>query len=301
MKKRVIVIGGINMDIVAFTKDHPKEGETVLGDSLKYFPGGKGANQAIASSKLGSETLLIGKVGDDSFGSTLISFLKSQKVKLKVSKTNKASTGVGIITVASSSKDNTIVSVSGANLELIKRDIANVSLHQGDILVGQCETSLSVVEELFRRGRNMKTVNVFNVAPAQKISNKLMSLVDVLIVNTTELEIISKSNINTSDISSIKTAINKITNKKLSVIVTLGKNGVIAFIHNKFFIVKGRKVKVVDPTGAGDCFVGAFASQLSKGVNLVNAIKFSNTAASLSVTKMGASAMPTLKEVNKFN
>ncbi len=298
---KVIVIGSINMDVVAFTKRHPKSGETVLGTDLKYFPGGKGANQAVASAKLGAKTMLVGKVGEDLFGNQLLQFLDEQHIETQISKTSDAPTGVGFITVATDTSDNTIVVVFGANFKLTKEEVENIPLEKGDVLVGQFEVPHEVTEFFFRRGKEVGTTNIFNAAPAQHISLSLMSLIDILVVNETELEVVSGRSVDVNSLDSVIEAAKQVRQGSRNLVVTIGDKGAIVLTQTESFTVPGRKVQAVDTTGAGDCFIGAVASQIAQGNSLADAIKFANIAASISVTREGAGpSMPTLEEVQKL-
>lgn len=298
---KVIVAGSINMDIVAFTQKHPRTGETVFGSDLKYFPGGKGANQAVASAKLGVKTVMVGMVGKDNFGDDLINFIVEQGVENWISAKEGVPTGTALITVSSETSDNTIVVIPGANFELAKRDISDVEVTKGDVLVCQFEIPIETVEAFFIKGRKAKTINILNPAPARPISKALLELTDVLVLNETELELITKSLVDISDVNSIEKAVKKIRMTDQVIIVTLGEKGVIAFVKDDIVRVKARRVKAVDTTGAGDCFVGAFAAKLSAKASIIEAIKFANTAASICVTKRGAgTSMPTIEDVNEI-
>ncbi|MFA5886324.1 MAG: ribokinase [Patescibacteria group bacterium] len=295
---KVIIAGSINQDIVVFAHHHPKIGETVFGNNLKYFPGGKGANQAIASAKLGARTVMLGRVGNDTFGEQLIVFLKQQNVETQILVEKDGPTGTAIITVAGQNSDNTIVVIPGANFLFTAQDIKDVSLEKGDILVSQFEIPIETVEAFFRKGRVAETINVFNPAPAQIISQSLLDIVDILILNETELSFISGMLVDVSSEESIKNAVQKIKNNNLIIVVTLGERGVIAFTDGNIIKVPGRKVKVIDTTGAGDCFVGALAASMARGKTFTESLVSANIAASISVTREGAgSSMPSLDEV----
>ncbi|MBP9711559.1 MAG: ribokinase [Candidatus Pacebacteria bacterium] len=294
---RVIVAGSINMDIVVTTKRHPDAGETVFGTDLKYFPGGKGANQAVAAAKLGATTVLLGKVGNDAFGEKLTNFLKEQNINTQVSK-EETSTGIALITIAEETADNTIVVVPGANFELKRKDIENVTIKEGDVLVSQFEIPTETIIAFFKEGREVGTINVFNPAPAKVIPDDLFNLIDVLILNETELSFLSGMTIDTDKEESLLEAVAKIENNKIKIVVTLGEKGVVAFENGEIITIEGRKVKAVDTTGAGDCFVGAVAAALAQDKSFSESLKFANIAASLSVTKAGAGpSMPSLEEV----
>lgn len=298
---KVIVAGSINMDIVAFTKRHPTVGETVFGDDLKYFPGGKGANQAVSASRLGSETIMVGKVGSDSFGDQLITFLEKEGIKNNIYIQENIPTGTAIITVSTETSNNTIVVIPGANFRLTNAEVSKIKINSGDVLVSQFEIPIETIISFFRIGRTIGTINILNPAPAKIISPELMELVDVLILNETELELLSSTPIGAHNVESVSNAVKKISLKNQSIIVTLGENGVLGYVNGETIKVDGRKVVTVDTTGAGDCFVGALASKLASGEPLEDAIRFANIAASICVTKEGAgTSMPTLDEINKI-
>ena len=296
---KVIVAGSINMDIVALTERHPKIGETVFGTDLKYFPGGKGANQAVSASKLGSKTTMVGMVGSDGFGKELVKFLEEQGIKNQIGTKPKTPTGTALITVSTVTSDNTIVVVPGANFQLTAKEVEKTQITKGDILVCQFEIPTDTIKAFFKKGKKVGTVNILNPAPAKSISKDLLVLVDVLILNETELEILSESKVDVEDEDSISNAVHKIKSGKQSIIVTLGEKGAVGFIKDTIVKIEGRKVKAVDTTGACDCFVGAIAAKLSKNSSLTDAIEFANVAASICVTRQGAGpSMPTLNEVN---
>lgn len=300
MENKVIVAGSINMDIVAITKKHPKIGETVFGTDLKYFPGGKGANQAVSSARLGANTTLVGMVGADNFGKELIKFIEEQGVINKIGNTENFPTGTALITVSTETSDNTIVVIPGANFQLTAKDVDKVDINKGDILVCQFEIHMDTIKAFFEKGKKVGTINILNPAPAKSISKDLLKLINILILNETELEIISGSKIDIDDENSILNAITKIKIDNLSILVTLGEKGVICYIKDQIVKIEGKKVKAVDTTGAGDCFVGAIAAKLSNNSSLIEALEFANTAAAICVTKQGAgTSMPTLNEVLK--
>src|SRR4029450_887700 len=141
---RVFVAGGINMDVVATAARHPRIGETVAGNAVLYFPGGKGANPAVAAAKLGASTTLIGRLGKDAFGDELKAFLAAQGVDLSfVQQTSEAHTGTALITIANA--DNTIVVIPGANALVSAADVSGVAFAKGDITVSQFEIPLASI------------------------------------------------------------------------------------------------------------------------------------------------------------
>lgn len=296
---RVFVAGSINMDVVATADRHPKVGETVAGRQVLYFPGGKGANQAVAAVRLGARTTLIGRLGKDSFGAELKAFLCDQGIDLGyVVETADAHTGTAIITVAQA--DNTIVVVPGANGLVGAEDVEVVPLLAGDVAVSQFEIPMPAIAAFFRRARAAGATTLLNPAPAQAMSRELLALVDILVLNETELGFLAGSELSESDEAAkiIAVARQLQAREDQTICVTLGKRGVLALAGGEEIAVPGRVVKALDTTGAGDCFVGALAAQLADDMPLRAALAFANAAASISVQRMGAGpSMPTAAEV----
>ena len=287
------------MDVVATADRHPRIGETVFGQSVLYFPGGKGANQAVAAAKLGAPTTLIGRLGYDAFGRELRTYLAAQGIDLGlVRDTSAAHTGTAVITTANA--DNTIIVIPGANATVDAGDVAAPILARGDIAVSQFEIPLPTISAFFKRARTAGTTTILNPAPAKPISGELLDLVDILILNETELAFLTGSDLReTDDRAKFIDAVRSLQVREDQVIcVTLGKRGTVALIGDRQHSNSGRAVKVVDSTGAGDCFVGAVAAQLAKGKSIPDALNYANIAASICVQRMGAApSMPTVAEV----
>ncbi len=297
---RVFVAGSINMDVVATADRHPLVGETVFGKEVLYFPGGKGANQAVAAAKLGAATTLIGRVGKDAFGLELKAFLKSQPVDLSyVRDTPAAHTGTAIITIANS--DNTIVVIPGANALLTAEDVASPLLAKGDVVVSQFEIPLPAIVAFFRRARNAGATTILNPSPALKFGRDLLDLIDILVLNETELGVLTGVELRENDDYSrfAEMGASLRGSKDQIVCVTLGKRGLVALIGDTPLIIPGRTVEVIDTTGAGDCFVGTVAALLADGRPIETTLGYANVAASLCVQRIGAApSMPTLAEIS---
>ena len=296
---RVFVAGSINMDVVATAERHPKIGETVAGKDVLYFPGGKGANQAVAAAKQGVLTTLIGRLGADNFGRELRTFLAAQSIDLgSVKDTAGAHTGTAIITVANS--DNTIVVIPGANALLDAADIAAASLAKGDVAVSQFEIPLPAVAAFFQNARASGATTILNPAPARAVTPELLALVDILVLNETELGFLTRRELNDSDEPQYFIDAARSLGKDKDICITLGRRGVLALVGGQAMLIPGRNVKAVDTTGAGDCFVGALAAQLAAGQPMRDALTYANAAASISVQRMGAApSMPTAAEVKQ--
>jgi ribokinase len=296
---RVFVAGSINMDVVATADRHPRLGETVAGHAVLYFPGGKGANQAVAAAKLGAPTTLIGRLGKDAFGDELKTFLTAQGLDLSfVQTTAKARTGTALITIANA--DNTIVVIPGANALVDAADVAAPALAKGDIAVSQFEIPLPAIHAFFERAQAAGATTILNPAPALEFGAELLDLVDILILNESELGLLTKIELRDTDDHTrfIDAARSLQTGKGKIICVTMGRRGVLALIDGKPLILPGRAVKAVDTTGAGDCFVGAVAAQLAGGKTIHDALAYANSAASICVQRMGAApSMPSAAEV----
>jgi ribokinase len=297
---RVFVAGSINMDVVATAERHPRLGETVPGREVLYFPGGKGANQAVAAAKLGAVTVLIGRVGADAFGHDLRAFLEAQGVDLAyVRDTPEAHTGTAIITVANA--DNTIVVIPGANALVSAADVTMPLLAKGDVAVSQFEIPLPAINAFFKRARAAGATTILNPAPALPFDRQLLDLVDILILNESELGFVARTELRDTDDHArfIGAARLLQAGTDKTICVTLGKRGLVALVDGEPLIIPGRAVKALDATGAGDCLVGAVAAQLANGEPIRDAFGYANIAASICVQRMGAApSMPTASEVS---
>jgi len=296
---RVFVAGSINMDVVATADRHPRIGETVAGSAVLYFPGGKGANQAVAAAKLGASTTLIGRLGKDAFGDQLKAFLAAEAIDLSfVRQTAEAHTGTAIITVANA--DNTIVVIPGANALIDAAGVAGPELAKGDIAVSQFEIPLPAISAFFTRARAAGATTILNPAPAKEFGGELLDLVDILVLNETELGLLTRTALRDSDDHArfIGAAKSLQASRDQTICVTLGKRGVLALVDGEPVVIPGRFVTAVDTTGAGDCFVGALAARLADGAAMRDALFAANTAASICVQRIGAApSMPTADEV----
>ncbi|MBX3501175.1 MAG: ribokinase [Alphaproteobacteria bacterium] len=284
------------MDLVAEAPSLPLPGETVMGSAFHTLPGGKGLNQAVAAARLGASVAMIGCVGHDAFGARLLEVIEADGVDASgVRRTGEAPTGIAQIVV--SRGENSIVVVPGANMSMTDADISSVDIADGDVVVAQLETPVAVSERLFARARNATTI--LNAAPAATVPNSLLALTDVLVVNETELATLSNARLSEdSAVAEIVAAAQSLRRANMAVIVTLGRRGALLLRGDAPpQTVGGRAVNAVDSTGAGDCFVGAYAAALATA-RPGSALAFANAAAALAVTRRGAApAMPRLAEV----
>src|SRR5450631_373711 len=238
---RVFVAGSINMDVVATADRHPRIGETIAGQAVLYFPGGKGANQAVAAAKLGAATTLIGRLGRDAFGDELKAFLAAQAIDLSfVQQTSDTHTGTAIITVANA--DNTIVVIPGANAQVSAADVEAPMLAKRDIAVSQFEIPLPTITAFFKRARAAGAATILNPAPAVAVGRELLDLVDILILNETELGVLANTELRDTDHQSrfIDAARSLQSGSNKVICITLGKQGVLALVNGEPCTIAGR-------------------------------------------------------------
>ena len=299
MSGRVIVAGSLNMDLVAEAPSLPRAGETIMGTAFHTLPGGKGLNQAVAAARLGSAVSMIGCVGRDAFGARLLDVIRTDGVDADgVRQTDDAPTGIAQIVV--SRGENCIVVVPGANMTLTEADLSSIAIAEGDVVVAQLETPMAVTERLFARARDRGATSILNAAPAARVADSLLALTDLLVVNETELATLSGAALrDDSALADIVTAARALRRSAMTVIVTLGRRGAVLLDGDaQPRTVDGHVVEALDSTGAGDCFVGAYAAALATG-RPGSALAFANAAAALAVTKRGAApSMPRLAEVD---
>ncbi|MBM7607607.1 ribokinase [Lysinibacillus composti] len=283
----ITVIGSINMDIVVQTNIFPKQGETVLGELFTTIPGGKGANQAIAASRLGSNVQMIGAVGQDSFGTELYENLINENINvIGITKTKNTT---GIANILLHENDNRIIVVPGANFDVSKEMVdANLEMiKQSKLVMLQLEIPVETIEYVLSLCEDYQVPVLLNPAPAGNFKKEWIEKVTYLTPNETECEEIFGAN--------FETVLSQYPNK---IIVTLGSEGA-AYSDGKNIVrVPGFKTTAVDTTGAGDTFNGALAYAICSGINLKDSVRFANIAASISVEKFGAQGgMPNLEAV----
>ena len=299
--KNICVIGSLNMDLVVNVDTMPKPGQTIIGSNFKEVPGGKGANQAVAMARLNGNVTMIGKVGEDGFGQTLINSLKNDKVDTTYIQTAKGATGVALITVDKNAQNSIVVS-PGANFEVKEDDIDNniEAIKNSDIVVLQLETPLNTIKYALNEAKELNKYTILNPAPAVKLDDEIIKNIDLLTPNETELEIISGVSIETEE--DIQKASQIMIEKGVKeLIVTLGSKGSLYINKEKSMFKKAYKVEAVDTTAAGDSYTGALAVALSQDKGMEEAMDFASKVGALSVLKEGAqSSLPTLEDVENF-
>lgn len=299
MKPKIVVIGSLNMDMVVQAPRLPVMGETILGKSVQFVPGGKGANQAIGLARLGAEVAMIGSVGQDLFGGELLSSLQTGGVNSAgVKNTESGETGTAFIVLAEG--DNSIIVVPGANAQCMPADIdAQIELiERADIVLMQMEIPLATVTYAAKVAKLLQKTVILNPAPAQKLPSELLACVDYLTPNETELLMLAEGE---SDLEGRMDAL--LAQGVRHVVATLGAQGVAYKAQGGSLLrISGHQVPVVDTTGAGDAFNAGLAFAIGSGQAVPDAIAFANKVAAVSVGRFGAQqGMPTLDEVVVFS
>jgi ribokinase len=289
--KKILVIGSSNTDMVIKTEKIPSPGETILGGTFLMNPGGKGANQAVAASRLGGKVTFVAKIGNDMFGSETTGILKKEGVDTRyIVKDPDLPSGVALITVDGEG-ENSIVVAPGSNSNLLVEDIDNEIFSPGKfgVMLLQLEIPLMTVEYAAITASENKIKVILNPAPAQKLHDYLLKHLWLITPDETEAEILTGIKVyNEATAEAAATYLQKKGVK--NVIITMGASG--AFVKTEDFmqIFPGIKVKAVDTTGAGDVFNAALAVSFAEGKEIRDAVIFANKAASICVTRMGAQA-----------
>ena len=292
-KKKILVVGSVAIDNTIFTKQLPQAGATIMADSYMVNVGGKGANQACASTFLGGEVSFIGAVGKDQHGAMVKQFLNEVGLKAYLKDSNKP-TGVAFIILDELSGENRILIVQGANTDISVEDIEKHDnlFKEGDILLTQFENSVETVEYMLKKAFDRHMLVVLNPAPYKKINEDCYKYIDYIVPNETELEMLT----GTKDIElGAKMLLEKGVK---NVIVTLGSKGSLLMNHEATTYVEPYKVNAVDTTAAGDSYLGALVTKLAEGKDIISAMKFASLASSVTVTRKGAIiSLPHLKDL----
>lgn len=298
-KPKVTIIGSANIDLVTQIDRFPGPGETILGNDFHQFLGGKGANQAVAASRLGANVTFIGSVGYDTFGNQIVDNLRKEKVNVDhIITIPDISSGIANIQVAE--KDNIITVIPGANSKLTKEYIHSLLevILASDIVVLQLEIPLETVGVAIEYAYEGNIPVILNPAPAVSLPNELLRKVTYITPNESEIAILTSNK--GQDFEVLFKEMFALGTKHI--VMTHGKDGVIygdSQRHLQYF--PSFNVEVMDTTGAGDTFNAAFAVSIARGKSAEEAIVYGNAAAALSITKLGAqTGMPTEEEVSQF-
>lgn len=292
----IIVIGSINLDLIATVDRLPGPGETVPGTSFRTAPGGKGANQGLAAARAGEETRLIGAVGKDAFAKEALALLAAGGVDLTGVREAHAATGTAHILVGADG-ENMIAVVPGANDAVLPGDLAKAGLKEGNVVLLQHEIPLQTVEAALDAARAATAVTILNTAPFRLEAAAFLAKADYVVANETEFDLYGEAlALSGRDREARMKAFAQKTGR--TIIVTLGGEGVLAATPGDFMKVAALKITPVDTVGAGDTFCGYLAAGLSTGLPLEEALKRAAAAGSLACLKPGAQpAIPLAAEV----
>ena len=295
-KSRIVVVGGMNMDIVVEAKEMPGIGEYAYGDALHFVHGGNGLNQAVAAARLGSNVEMMGFIGDDAFGKELVQFLNKEHVNSSKVRTIKDTNSGSVLFLLTNKVERHVV-LPGSNLKAGVEDLPKPEFLKSDIVISQLTIQQRVIENVFGNAKKAGAITILNLFPNYDVTKKVLELSDYIILNEVELafrtgdtEFVKAQHKDLQmDSAAVLRRVKQFrTNDKQTLIVTLAERGVIGIKGNEITKVDGIKVKFVDATGAGDCFLGAFVTGLAEKMPFKNALEFANCAAALSVQKVGA-------------
>ncbi len=298
---KIAVVGSINMDLVTHVQHLPKAGETIASHHFELIPGGKGANQAVAASRLGAHVSMIGMVGEDENGRVMLGGLTDARVHIEGIKCS-GTTGMAFINVSDDGENN-IVLVPGANALVSTEHIAeNLSiLKDSDVVLLQLEIPMPVVEYTVKQAARLGKLVILNPAPARELSSELLTHVHTLTPNETELSILTGMPVSTID--EVHAAAKKLlSGGPKRVIVTLGEKGALLITADEATHIPAFRVEPVDTTAAGDSFTAAFAVGITQGMTETEAATFASKVAAIVVTRNGAQpSLPTFDEVQAYS
>lgn len=302
--RKILVVGSSNTDLIIKVPEIPRPGETMLGGEFMTFPGGKGANQAVAAARAGGDVVFIASVGDDAYGAEAIKGYKLDNINtenIKICKGHRS--GVAMITI-SEQGENAITVASGANAKLRPDDLdeAEEAFDEAESMLVQLETPLDTVEKAICLCHEFKVSVILNPAPATELSDELLSGVDIITPNETEAELLTGIKVEGEQEARKAAEVLHARGIK-TVIITLGSAG--AFVSDRVSglvkMVSGFSVSAVDTTAAGDVFNGQLAVALAEGLAMEDAIRLAHAAAALSVQKIGAqSSIPRREQSDYF-
>ncbi|TIL30927.1 ribokinase [Mesorhizobium sp.] len=292
----IIVVGSINLDLIANVDRLPAPGETVRGSGFSTAPGGKGANQALAAARAGAKVRMVGAVGKDNFANEALALLRDCKIDLSGVGETFASTGTALIMVADDG-ENIIAVVPGANDSVVTGDLSKAFMKKGDVVLLQQEIPLQTVDAALDAARAAGAVTVLNTAPFRAEAAAFLGKADYVVANETEFDLYGEAlSLSGRDRPARMRDFAGTTGR--TIVVTLGGDGVLAATPADLLMVPALNITPVDTVGAGDTFCGYFAAGLSSGLPLDQALARAAAAGSLACLKPGAQpAIPLAKDV----
>ncbi|WP_208293456.1 ribokinase [Zophobihabitans entericus] len=302
MKKKLIVLGSINVDHIMNVQQFPRPGETIIGSTYQIAFGGKGANQAVAAGRGGADIQFIAAVGDDDIGQRICEQLKKDNIDTRsISKIRNETTGVALIYV-NGQGENQIGIYAGANAAVTPEYAGKYrqDIIQADALLMQLETPLSTIAEMAKLAKANNTQVIVNPAPAQTLADDILKCIDIITPNETEAERLTGIPVN--DEKSADKASQYLHQKGIpTVIITLGSKGAWVSMNGQGKLITGFKVKAVDTIAAGDTFNGMLVTALLEDMPMDEAVKYAHASAAIAVTRAGAQpSVPWRDEVEKF-
>lgn len=288
MANNILIVGSLNLDTVLEVERLPKNGETISVKKTIKLPGGKGANQAVAASRLGSKVAFVGRVGNDEAGSFMIDTLKEDHIIVDdIQIDEKHETGSAEI-IVDKYGSNEILVYGGANKFIDDQEFDFNKICNADFVISQFETNTEFTEEAFKKARELNVKTILNLAPAGTIDAKLISLTDILVVNESECEFVTTVKI--KDNTDVEKASEKLSNLGFdNFIITLGSKGLFYKINKNSGFMDAIKVDAIDTTGAGDAFIGALACELKPDFsNIEQTLEYAQEISSKSVQVVGA-------------
>lgn len=298
---KITVIGSFVMDNVAKMVKFPQAGETILGESLELFPGGKGINQCVSVARLGGDVEMVGMLGKDGNGDVFRKIMKEDGIKAGNVFSCDKPTAVAQVQINADGQ-NRICVIPSANFEFGFDELDKVDsvIKNTELVILQLELRLDVTKEIIRRAHGYGVKVLLNPAPAVKLEKEILGMVDFITPNETELSILTGLPTETDE-EVIVAAKELLSFGTKTIIATLGSRGALIATNENIEIVSGYKVKAVDTVAAGDSFNGAFAVALTEGKTLQEAVKFANAMGALTVTEKGAiPSLHTRKQVEEF-
>ncbi|HJR81902.1 MAG TPA: ribokinase [Anaerolineales bacterium] len=301
MTPKIVVVGSANTDFVLSVSELPSHGETVLGNQFRVVRGGKGANQAVAAARLGADVTLVARLGTDSFGNEALAAYQQEGIHTDfIVQDPDIHSGVALIMV-NTNGENLIGVGPGANNHLSIENVqaATAAIQEADCLLVQLEVPLGVVQAAvdIARGHDVKVI--LNPAPARKISQEILKLVDYLTPNETEAAILADQDVTAIETGSLPRLASLLGVPNL--VVTLGSRGACIIQNGQTTMIPPFQVTPVDTTASGDAFNGALAVALARGENITQAVKYGNAAGAITATRPGAQpSLPTSKELEQF-
>ncbi|TIP81639.1 MAG: ribokinase [Mesorhizobium sp.] len=293
----IIVIGSINLDLIANVDRLPAPGETVRGSGFTTAPGGKGANQALAAARAGAKVRMVGAVGKDNFATEALALLRDGKIDLSGVGETFASTGTALIMVADDG-ENVIAVVPGANDSVVTGDLSKAFMKKGDVVLLQQEIPLQTVDAALDAARAAGAVTVLNTAPFRAEAAAFLGKADYVVANETEFDLYGEA-LSLSGRDRPARMRDYAGKTGRTIVVTLGGDGVLAATPADLLMVPALNITPVDTVGAGDTFCGYFAAGLSSGLPLDQALARAAAAGSLACLKPGAQpSIPLAKDID---